>query len=320
MDILQIFSASKYASHKPLASVSLSLSFCLSLLPSRESHFSHLTFNSLPFPFSFIHYSFFDPSIFILFRSQPQCPTLVSTYLCWLYYPISPPPPPFQSTLKVISSHLPVSQWGKTERDRQTERKKMRWGQETWRYDWSGETTWRQKFICKNSLLPHAFLICIQSLFLLFSPPASCLLNSLPRFLFLSVSLHSYLPAFSLSFCVSYHPALLHLHCGAALTIRTLHTYTEAHTLTDSCTHRETHAHHFRQPPPPPSLTPLHCRHETLYNPWCASALNQEKMLASKQYSAFKHNMALDPIIIVIILIIIILIIIIITWKWRELE
>lgn len=57
---------------------------------------------------------------------------------------------------------------------------------------------------------------------------SSCIMP--PRLLVLSVSLPHHFPASpSLSFCVSYHSALLYLHRGAALTIRTLHTYADAH-------------------------------------------------------------------------------------------
>lgn len=157
----------------------------------------------------------------------------------------------------------------------------MRRGQKGSRCDWVGETPWCQKFTCKNSPLPPRFLICIHSLS---SPSALCLLNLSPS-LVLSFCLPSFLPHYlpassSLSFGVSYHPALLYLHCGAALTIR-MHSHT----------HRETHTHHFRQPPP--SLTPLHCRHETFYNPWCASSSSRDSATTtSNQYSAFTHNVA----------------------------
>lgn len=121
-----------------------------------------------------------------------------------------------------------------------------------------------------------AFLICIHSLSsspsLLSSITPPHLSPSVPQFLPLSVPL-----------CIFYHPALLHLHCGAALTIRALHT--SAHT----CKH--THTHRGRHTPttsgsPPPALTPLCWRHETFYNPWCASVSSGDTTsITSKQYS-----------------------------------
>lgn len=152
---------------------------------------------------------------------------------------------------------------------------------------------WCQKFTCTNSLLPPLFLICIQSLL------SSCImLPHLSPSPFLSLclppSFPHYLPAFpSLSFCVSYHPALLHLHCGAALTIKNsahIHTRTEAHERTHTFSLSHKHTHTGRHTPttsgsPPPSLTPLHCRHETFYNPWCASASSRHTSGAtSKQF------------------------------------
>lgn len=95
MEIFQTCSASKYASHKPLASVSLSLClsvclsythaffhFCLLLYLRCGSHFSRLTFISMPYSFAFICHPFFNPGIYILLHPQPQCPPLVSTFLC----------------------------------------------------------------------------------------------------------------------------------------------------------------------------------------------------------------------------------------------
>lgn len=73
-----------------------------------------------------------------------------------------------------------------------------------------------------------------------------------------SPSFPAYLP---LSFGVSYHPALLHLHCGAALTIRTLHTYTRARRHTSTHAYRLTHTHTHTQgdtrPPLPAAPLPL---------------------------------------------------------------
>lgn len=107
---------------------------------------------------------------------------------------------------------------------------------------------WRNPLVSEihlqKLLASPAFLICIHSL------SSSCsLLSSFitpPHLSSLPPSLPQFLPLSVLLF-VSYHPALLHLHCGAALTIRTLHT--SAQTYKHTHTQRETHAHHFRQPP-----------------------------------------------------------------------
>lgn len=59
--------------------------------------------------------------------------------------------------------------------------------------------------------------------------------SSLSLASFLPISLLPYLPdSPSLSFCVSYYPALLHLQCSAALTIRILHTHNHTHTQGDT--------------------------------------------------------------------------------------
>lgn len=116
----------------------------------------------------------------------------------------------------------------------------------------------------KTPRLPRFFLICIHSVS---SPSASCLLTSPPRLPPplppVPPSLPHYPPTpFFLSFCVSHHPALLHLHRGAALAIRTLHTY--AHARADSLTHTHTrHTRTGRHTPttsgsPPPSLLHSH--------------------------------------------------------------
>lgn len=171
-------------------------------------------------------------------------------------------------------------------------------GQKRSTLDWVGETPRCQKFTCKSSQLPPLF----SSVFMVFpppvlsSPPASCLLTSfplslvcLPHNLPASLSL-SVLPCL-LSSCIAppapwcstdnQNSARIHIHDGHAGT----HTYRLIHTHT----HRETHTHHFRQPPP--SLTSFHCRHETLYNPWCASASSRDiASITSQLYSAFTHH------------------------------
>lgn len=154
------------------------------------------------------------------------------------------------------------------------------------RYDWAGETPWCQKFTCKNSLLPPLF----SSVFTVSPPPAlsSCIM---PPHLFTLLSLFSpshHLPSSpSLSFCVSYHPALLHLHCGAALTIRTLHTYTEARKHTH--TYRLTHTQGDTRPPLPAApplplshLSTADTKHSTTPG---VPVLHQETLLALHQNS-----------------------------------
>lgn len=101
--------------------------------------------------------------------------------------------------------------------------------------------------------------------------PTSCLLISLPCYLFffLPISLLPYLPVSpSLSFCVSYYPALLYLQCSAALAIRILHTPACTHT------HGETHAHDFRQSPSLSHTSPLQTRN-TLQPPVCQFLINR---------------------------------------------
>lgn len=134
-------------------------------------------------------------------------------------------------------------------------------------------------------------------------PPSSS--PSCPSFL---TSLPSPLLPLLLSFCVSHHPALLHLHRGAAQAIRTLHTYTHAradlHEHTHTNRHARTYVTHAQgdtrpQLPVAPlhspslfyTLTPLHCRHETFYNRWCASSSSRDTVnTAANQHSAFTHT------------------------------
>lgn len=170
-------------------------------------------------------------------------------------------------------------------------------------YDWARETPRCQKFTCKNSLLPPLF----SSVFTVSSPvlPVSLLHHassplSCASFLpFFQLCLFHYLtsplsPPPPLSFCVTYHPALLHLHCGAALTIRTLHTYThtraEAHKLLIR-TQGDT------RPPLPaaPSLSHTSSSADTKNsNPLCTTASTRETLLIlHQQYSVSSVDICL---------------------------
>lgn len=143
-----------------------------------------------------------------------------------------------------------------------------------------------------------AFLICIHGLSSSCSLLSSCIM---PPHLFPSFSClpPSQPPCLPLSLCPSV--SLVILHCSTCTVVQhrqselCTHTHTrrarrhphlQTHTHTQ---HRETHTHHFRQPPP--SLTSFHCRHETLYNPWCASASSRDiASITSQLYSAFTHH------------------------------
>lgn len=119
----------------------LSLSYTLAFFFPPHFSFSHTTwdvdaasvisaFIYLSFSFSSTCYPVFSPCIYILLHPQPQRPNLVSTFLCWLYTPsICPPPsppPPLQSSLKVIPPASPCPGGEKTWRDRQNERGRER--------------------------------------------------------------------------------------------------------------------------------------------------------------------------------------------------
>lgn len=115
-------------------------------------------------------------------------------------------------------------------------------------------------------------------LFFHIMPPnlSSLLLLSLD----LPLSLPHRLPASpSVSFCVSYYPALLHLQCCAALTIRTSRTYTRAHMRRHTPTTSGS---------PPPFLTPLHCRHETTTPD--VPVLHQQALLEQYQISTLHSH------------------------------
>lgn len=157
----------------------------------------------------------------------------------------------------------------------------------------------------KTPRLPRFFLICIHSVS---SPSASCLLTSLPRLplplpLFPPSLPHYPLPPphthtfFSVLLCLSSSciasPAPW---CGTGnqnsahirtCTRRLIHTHTHV-----------THAQGDTRPPLPAAplppfytLTPLHCRHETFYNRWCASSSSRDIVnTTSNQHSAITHT------------------------------
>lgn len=72
--------------------------------------------------------------------------------------------------------------------------------------------------------------------------------------------------------------SLIILHCFTCNVVR--------HWQSGFCTHTHIHTHAGRHTPttsgsPPPFLTPLHCRHETHYNPQCASFSSTDTVWAT---------------------------------------
>lgn len=153
-------------------------------------------------------------------------------------------------------------------------------------YDWARETPRCQKFTCKNSLLPPLF----SSVFTVSSPvlPVSLLHHASSP-----LSLPPFFPfSSSVSFTTSPRP-FLHHHLCPSVSLITLHCSTctvVQHWQSELCTHthihaqrhtsylsarRETHAHHFRQPPP--SLTPHPLQTRKILTP-CVPLLQQERL------------------------------------------
>lgn len=105
----------------------------------------------------------------------------------------------------------------------------------------------------------------------------------------LPVSLLPYLPdSPSLSFCVSYYPALLYLQCSAALTIRILHTHTQTRTRTHTHTQGDTRPRLPAVPLPFSHLSTADTKHTTTPS---VPVFHQQTPF-QLQYSAFTHNQA----------------------------
>lgn len=288
MDVLQTSSASKYASRK---------SSCLSVLYTPFS----LSVSLTTYPISVISLSSSRHIHSCLFVARFQTPAFSIRSILnhnvppWSHHLSLLILFPHPSSSSISKSHLlqprsgPVGsgEWGA---DGQPERERKGGRQETLRNYWAGETPWCQKFTCKKKLpASPAFLICIHSVSpLVLSLPASCLLASSFS---LSPSLTIFLPP---PLCPSV--SLIILHCSTCTVVQhwqselcthtRMRTSAHSHTHADSRAHRETHAHHFRRPPSS-SLTPLHCRHETCYNPRCARASSKDTgSTTSKLHSA----------------------------------
>lgn len=257
IDVVQTSSASKHAPHEPQpfsdSFLSLSLShafsnFCyLSHYLRCESHFSRL--NS---PFILFHFLFIFQLQLVSFST-----TVSPTCLHCSLLIVSPCPPIFCGVrgVKEIETKRNVGRYRERERENGMGRDGDMIGLE--------EPPWCQKFTCKTSLLPPLF----SSVFTASPPPVLSSFITPPH-----LSLLPYLSSFpSLSFCLlSSCIAPSALWCSS-------YNQNSAH----KCTDLETHTHrgrhtHTTSGSPPPSLTPFCCRHETFYNPWCASASSRD--------------------------------------------
>lgn len=231
--------------------VCLTLSFPVCLSYTLLLSFLSLSLLEMWVPLQLPH--FHPPAIFILFYLDPSPGILILLHTLFYfqraYSPICPSslctpviskkssPPTFQCP----SGGRPEKERGRNERERE---KKLDWGGRKDRHLIGSEKLpGVRNSPAKAPSFPRFSHLYSWSFLLLFSPLLLHHASSPLSLFLLSASLTTSLPpSLSLSFRVSCHPALLHLHRGAAPTIRTLHAYTyttgtQAPTLTDSYTH-----------------------------------------------------------------------------------